>query len=95
MWSGDIASNLRSLSIHLNAQLHMSFSGIDFYGSDGGGFRREVLPYNNKEGAYRGYDNENYTQWFANSAWFDVPLRPTRTTNSYRQVLPIARRRIS
>jgi alpha-glucosidase (family GH31 glycosyl hydrolase) len=87
MWSGDIASNLRSLSTHLNAQLHMSFSGIDFYGSDGGGFRREVLPYNNKQGIYRGYDNENYTQWFANSAWFDVPLRP-HTDNEFISASP-------
>ncbi len=71
-----IASNLKSLSTHLNAQMHMSFSGIDFYGSDVGGFRREVLPFNKESGDYRGYDEENYTQWFANSAWFDVPLRP-------------------
>lgn len=87
MWSGDIASNLQSLSTHHNAQMHMSFSGIDFYGSDVGGFRREVLPHNDTNGAYRGYDNENYTQWFANSAWFDVPLRP-HTDNEFITARP-------
>jgi alpha-glucosidase len=76
MWSGDIAANLKSLAPHYNAQMHMSFSGIDFYGADVGGFRREVLPHNSKSGDYRGYDKENYTQWFANGAWFDIPLRP-------------------
>ena len=44
MWSGDIASNLESLATHMNAQMHMSMSGIDYYGSDIGGFRREVMP---------------------------------------------------
>jgi hypothetical protein len=37
-------------------------------GVDVGGFRREVL--------LPGHLDELYTQWFANSAWFDVPLRP-------------------
>jgi alpha-glucosidase len=85
MWSGDIASNLQSLATHFNAQMHMSFSGIDYYGADTGGFRREVLPYNDKAGAYRGYDEENYTQWFANAAWFDVPVRP-HTDNEFIKV---------
>ena len=87
MWSGDIAGNLQSLATHLNAQMHMSFSGIDYYGADTGGFRREKLPYNNKEGGYRGYEEETYTQWFANAAWFDVPLRP-HTDNEFVRVRP-------
>ncbi|MBN2528825.1 MAG: DUF5110 domain-containing protein [Deltaproteobacteria bacterium] len=87
MWSGDIASNLQSLATHMNAQMHMSFSGIDYYSSDCGGFRREVLPHNDKQGSYRGYDSENYTQWFANSAWFDVPVRP-HTDNEFAIVNP-------
>ena len=87
MWSGDIASNLESLATHFNAQMHMSFSGIDFYGSDIGGFRREVLPYNNKQGSYRGYETEMYTQWFANGAWLDVPVRP-HTDNEFVIVNP-------
>jgi alpha-glucosidase len=87
MWSGDIAANLESLATHLNAQLHMSFSGIDHYGSDVGGFRREVMPYNDKSGRYRGYQDELYTQWFANSAWFDLPVRP-HTDNEFVRVTP-------
>jgi alpha-glucosidase (family GH31 glycosyl hydrolase) len=87
MWSGDIASNLDSLATHMNAQMHMSFSGIDYYGSDIGGFRREVMPYNNKAGAYRGYQDELYTLWFANGAWFDIPVRP-HTDNEFVQVDP-------
>jgi alpha-glucosidase (family GH31 glycosyl hydrolase) len=87
MWSGDIAANLESLATHANAQLHMSFSGIDFYGADVGGFRRETLPYNTKAGTYRGYEDEMYTQWFANAAWFDTPVRP-HTDNEFVVVNP-------
>jgi alpha-glucosidase (family GH31 glycosyl hydrolase) len=87
MWSGDIASNLDSLATHLNAQLHMSFSGIDYFGADAGGFRREVMPYNDKQGRYRGYEEELYTQWLANAAWFDVPVRP-HTDNEFVKVSP-------
>ncbi|HYU86751.1 MAG TPA: TIM-barrel domain-containing protein, partial [Kribbellaceae bacterium] len=67
IWSGDIGSKLTALAQQQNAQLHMSMSGIDYYGSDIGGFRREML---NSD------LNELYTQWCANSAWFDVPVRP-------------------
>jgi alpha-glucosidase (family GH31 glycosyl hydrolase) len=87
MWSGDIASNLGSLAAHMNAQLHMSFSGIDYYGADCGGFRREVMPENDKNGSYRGYEAELYTQWFANASWFDVPVRP-HTDNEFVSVQP-------
>jgi alpha-glucosidase (family GH31 glycosyl hydrolase) len=87
MWSGDIASNLESLATHCNAQMHMSFSGVDYYGADVGGFRREVMPYNDKQGTYRGYQEELYTQWFANACWFDVPVRP-HTDNEFVKVDP-------
>jgi alpha-glucosidase len=87
MWSGDIASNLDSLATHANAQLHMSFSGIDYYGADTGGFRRESLPQNDNAGTYRGFEQEMYTQWFANACWFDVPLRP-HTDNEFVVVSP-------
>jgi len=87
MWSGDIASATESLAAHFNAQLHMSFSGIDYYGSDLGGFRREVLPHNDKQGRYRGYEDELYTQWFAAGAWFDVPVRP-HTDNEFIEAKP-------
>jgi alpha-glucosidase (family GH31 glycosyl hydrolase) len=69
MWSGDIASNLTSLAAHMNAQMQMSLSGVDYFGSDVGGF-------------YRGAadpvfdEDEMYSIWFANSALLDVPLRP-------------------
>lgn len=82
MWSGDIGSQLAALATHCNAQMHMSFSGIDYYGADAGGFRREALPGNDKEGRYTGYENELYAQWFANACWFDVPLRP-HTDNEF------------
>lgn len=67
MWSGDIGTKLTALAQQQNAQMHMSMSGIDYFGSDIGGFRREMLNSNL---------DELYTQWFANSAWFDVPVRP-------------------
>lgn len=83
MWSGDIGSDLRLLATHLNAQLHMSFSGIDYYGSDIGGFRREGMPYNENHSGRLQYQKELYTQWLANGAWFDVPMRP-HTGNAFQ-----------
>lgn len=82
MWSGDIGSHLSLLATHANAQMHMSFSGIDYYGADIGGFRREGMPYNDKH-ANTQYQNELYTQWLANGAWFDIPIRP-HTDNSFQ-----------
>jgi alpha-glucosidase (family GH31 glycosyl hydrolase) len=66
MWSGDIGSNLTSLSAHLNAQMHMSFSGMDYFGSDIGGFHRQSV---------QGDMNEMFTQWFAVGSLLDVPVR--------------------
>lgn len=86
MWSGDIGSNLDLLATHMNSQMHMSFSGIDYYGSDIGGFRREGMPYNGGHSGKLQYQNELYTQWFANGAWFDVPVRP-HTDNSFQKSL--------
>ena len=86
MWSGDIGSNLDLLATHMNAQMHMSFSGIDYYGSDIGGFRREGMPYNGGHSGNLQYQSELYTQWLANGAWFDVPVRP-HTDNSFQQRL--------
>lgn len=68
IWSGDTGSVMDVLVAHLHTQAHMSCSGIDYFGVDVGGFRREF--------ALAGHFDELYTQWFANSAWFDVPLRP-------------------
>jgi len=67
MWSGDIGSNLSSLTSQMNVQVQMSLSGMDYFGSDLGGFHREGLD---------GDLNEMYTQWFANSSLLDVPVRP-------------------
>lgn len=67
MWSADIGSKYTALAAQQNVQMHMSMSGIDYFGSDIGGFRREMAT---------GDVNELYTQWFANSAWFDTPVRP-------------------
>ncbi|MGE0525514.1 MAG: TIM-barrel domain-containing protein [Bdellovibrionales bacterium] len=80
MWSGDIGSNLESLSSHLNAQMHMSFSGMDYFGSDIGGFIRKSL---------KGDLNEMYTQWFAVSTVLDVPVRPhTENLCNCRETAP-------
>lgn len=67
LWSGDIGSNLSSLAAHLNVQMHMSLSGVDFFGADVGGFRRDSCD---------GDMDEMYTQWFADACAFDVPVRP-------------------
>lgn len=85
MWSGDIGSNLDLLATHANAQMHMSFSGIDYYGADTGGFRREGIPCNQGHSGNLQYQNELYTQWFANGSWFDVPVRP-HTDNTQQNI---------
>ena len=67
MWSGDIGANLSSLAGQMNVQMHMALSGIDYFGSDIGGFYRSAL---------RGDLDETYTQWFAAGMALDVPARP-------------------
>lgn len=66
MWSGDIGSNLSSLAAQMNVQMQMSLSGMDYFGSDIGGFHR---------GGLDGNLDEMYTQWFASSSLLDVPVR--------------------
>lgn len=68
LWSGDIGSNNTSLASHMQTQMHMSMSGFDYYGSDVGGFHRG--------GTTGASFDALYTIWLANSALFDVPLRP-------------------
>jgi alpha-glucosidase (family GH31 glycosyl hydrolase) len=72
LWSGDISGNLPSLAAHINSHDHIIWSGIDYYSSDIGGFHR-----NRADGRPLSFDEtqENYTQWFANASWFDVPFR--------------------
>lgn len=74
MWSADIGSNLTSLATHIGQQTNMMLSGIDYYGSDIGGFHRKGLGVigEKKQAAL----DETYTQWFAYSSLFDVPVRP-------------------
>jgi alpha-glucosidase (family GH31 glycosyl hydrolase) len=67
-WSGDIGSNDQSLAAHYQTQMHMAMSGVDYYGSDVGGFHRgDIAPEEL---------HDLYTVWLAGSALFDVPLRP-------------------
>lgn len=70
MWSGDIPARLENLASHLNAQMEMSLSGVDYFGSDSGGFYRKS--FDGKPEAY----GDLYTRWFAVSALIDLPLRP-------------------
>ncbi|EGA70717.1 glycoside hydrolase family 31 [Vibrio sinaloensis DSM 21326] len=74
MWSADIGSNLTSLAVHIGQQTNMMLSGIDYYGSDIGGFHRKGLGVIGAE--KEPVLNETYTQWFAYSSLFDVPVRP-------------------
>ncbi|WGL61256.1 glycoside hydrolase family 31 protein [Pigmentibacter sp. JX0631] len=68
MWSGDIGANLGAIKAHINNQMNVSLSGIDFYSADTGGFHRN---------AFDGNDIQKlYTMWFANAAHFDFPIRP-------------------
>jgi alpha-glucosidase len=66
MWSGDIGSNMASLAGQFSVQRHMALSGMDYFGSDIGGFHR---------GALDGDLDALYTQWFAYGSLFDVPVR--------------------
>lgn len=70
MWSGDIGANARSLATHYNVQMHMALSGIDYFGSDVGGFHR--IAHKGTPAEYA----ELYTYWFADACATDVPLRP-------------------
>ncbi len=80
MWSGDISSNLSSLVTHWANQMNMSFSGIDYYGADIGGFYRTTP----KDSL-----NEMYTQWFGYGMLFDIPGRPhTENLHNNKQTAP-------
>ncbi len=70
LWSGDIGANWDSLRSHYRAQGHLAMSGLDYFGSDVGGFFRNAFT-----DAPGGYE-ELYTRWFAAACLTDVPLRP-------------------
>ena len=80
MWSGDIGGNLGSLAAHEHARTHMSFSGVDYFASDIGGFHR-----NEENGGSLSPEHfyENFTQWLATGLMFDIPAR-THTDNQAR-----------
>lgn len=80
LWSGDIGSRLGQLAAHMEVQMHMSFSGVDYFGADIGGFQRWALD---------GDLDELYTQWFADAAAIDVPVRPhTSNVENAHQTAP-------
>lgn len=87
MWSADISSNLSSLAVHIGMQNNMMLSGIDYYGSDIGGFHRQSFGGTKKD--QTDALNEAYTQWFAYSSMFDVPVRPhTENLCNCKQTAP-------
>jgi alpha-glucosidase len=63
-WSGDVGGNMPSLAAHLNAQMHMVMSGVDYFGADIGGFHRG------------GLSPDGFTRWYAHGLLLDVPGRP-------------------
>jgi alpha-glucosidase len=69
LWSGDIGTNWGNLRAQHQVQMQMALSGIDYYGSDVGGFQR--ANHNVPGGVH-----QLYSVWYANSALFDIPLRP-------------------
>ncbi|UXI00030.1 TIM-barrel domain-containing protein [Photobacterium sp. TY1-4] len=74
MWSADIGTNVESLATQFSMQPNMMLSGMDYYSSDIGGFHRSalsVVPEKRKQAL-----DETYTQWFAYSTLFEVPVRP-------------------
>ncbi len=87
MWSGDVAARLDVLATHHNVALHMSYAGVDYYGTDVGGFWRPALwgfdpgmgrldsADTNVVPGTEPTEGEMYVQWLANAAWFDIPLR--------------------
>jgi alpha-glucosidase len=71
-WSADIAPNFTSLATWSNVQMMMTLSGMDYYSSDLGGFRRSGC---GTLDCTTGFD-QLYTQWYATGMMFDVPGRP-------------------
>lgn len=83
MWSGDIGSKLDNLDSHAANQKHMSFSGIDYYGSDIGGFHRGDIQNDPQR------KNRMYTEWLAASSLLDIPARPhTENLCNCKQTAP-------
>ncbi|WP_019614243.1 TIM-barrel domain-containing protein [Psychromonas ossibalaenae] len=75
IWSGDIGSDYASLAAQMPQQTHMMWSGLDYYGSDIGGFHRKALLNSDMEQTKEQAMDELYTQWFAYSSLYEVPVR--------------------
>ena len=75
IWSGDIGSDFGSLAAQMPQQTHMMWSGIDYYSSDVGGFHRSALKHSDKTKTKKELMDELYTQWFAYSSLYEVPVR--------------------
>ncbi len=87
MWSGDTGGDFGSLAAQMPQQQHMMWSGMDYYGSDIGGFHRSAMGI--YPGTHEALTNELYTQWFAYSALFEVPVRPhTENLCNCKQTAP-------
>lgn len=75
LWSGDVSSYLPVLANHYGAQKHIIMGGIDFFGSDIGGFHRNGI-LEREELAQRNVTvDSSFTMWLANSVFTDVPVR--------------------
>jgi alpha-glucosidase len=82
LWSGDIGGNVQSMAMHIGSKKHLAMAGIDVHSSDIGGFHRQG-----------GNDIGNlYTTWLANSAWFDLPIRPHVNAHNDRSLTACAAR---
>jgi alpha-glucosidase (family GH31 glycosyl hydrolase) len=68
LWSGDLASRFTTLASQQRNRVHMVMSGIDYYGSDIGGFQRVALG--------GGDVDDLYTRWLASAALSELPVRP-------------------
>ena len=75
LWSGDTASDFWSLLAQMPQQTHLMWSGIDYYGSDVGGFHREALSHFDGAPDRDAAMNGLYTQWLAYAALFELPVR--------------------
>ncbi|MFT6987981.1 MAG: alpha-glucosidase (family GH31 glycosyl hydrolase), partial [Psychromonas sp.] len=75
MWSGDTGSDFASLASQMPQQTHMMWSGLDYYSSDVGGFHRAALQNSDKLQTDEQAINELFTQWFAYSSLYEVPVR--------------------
>jgi len=68
MWSGDLGARFTTLAAQQRNRVNMVLSGIDYYGSDIGGFQRIAAGSTDV--------NDLYSRWLADAALSEVPVRP-------------------